>query len=220
MIYRMFARLCSLALLVTFLCGSLMAQDPDPMNGQSLFIEKCASCHNNDMVSDMTGPALQGAKDRWKKFPGQLNEWIRNSQALVSAGQPRAVSLFNQWDKSVMTANPDLTDAMIDDILLYIEMKAANEGPFAKKEADGPAVATADGGSEGSTAILWLLALVLGIAVVLLARNINALNRLAEKQAGDHVSPEKTIRDIILSPAIIKMSFMFETFLSSSAVAF
>ncbi|MCP4437734.1 MAG: c-type cytochrome [Aureispira sp.] len=205
MIYRMFARLCSLALLVTFLCGSLMAQDPDPMNGQSLFIEKCASCHNNDMVSDMTGPALQGAKDRWKKFPGQLNEWIRNSQALVSAGQPRAVSLFNQWDKSVMTANPDLTDAMIDDILLYIEMKAANEGPFAKKEADGPAVATADGGSEGSTAILWLLALVLGIAVVLLARNINALNRLAEKQAGDHVSPEKTIRDIILSPAIIKM---------------
>lgn len=200
----MFARLCSLALLVTFLCGSLMAQDPK--NGQSLFLEKCASCHNNDMVSDMTGPALLGAEGRWSKFPGQLNEWIRNSQGLVNAGQPRAVSLFGTWNKSVMTPFPDLTDEMIDDILTYVEMKGTKTGLYAPKAGEAGTGTTVGGEDEGGNqAILWILALVLGLAVVVLARYINSLNRLAQKQAGGTVSPEKSIRDIILSPAIIKM---------------
>ncbi|MEM9916874.1 MAG: cytochrome c [Bacteroidota bacterium] len=89
--------------------------------GKNLFKNNCASCHNKNMVDDMTGPALAGVKDRWKEYPaGDLYAWVRNSQGMYEKGHPRAVALIDEW-QSVMNAFPNLTDQDIDDILIYVE---------------------------------------------------------------------------------------------------
>ena len=109
------------ALFVAISISSTHAQDP--VNGQTLFLNNCASCHNNNMVDDMTGPALAGVQDRWKKFPNDLYKWIRNSVSLAESGQPYAANMIN-WSSSQMTAFENLDDASIDDILAYVANKA------------------------------------------------------------------------------------------------
>ena len=99
-----------------------LANAADAKSGKTLFLNKCASCHNNSMVADMTGPALYGAEDRWKKYPGDIYKWIRNSVALAATGHPKATVMV-KWADSEMTAFENLTDTEIEDILAYIQVK-------------------------------------------------------------------------------------------------
>ncbi|HMR44653.1 MAG TPA: cytochrome c, partial [Saprospiraceae bacterium] len=101
---------------------SAFAQEADIEAGKTLFRNNCASCHNKDMKSKMTGPALGGFQDRWADFPKEdLYSWVRNSQAMISAGHPRATELWNEWKPTVMNNYPNLTDADIDNVLAYID---------------------------------------------------------------------------------------------------
>lgn len=90
--------------------------------GKALFKTNCAACHNRNMKDDMTGPALAGVEDRWRDYPKEdLYEWIRNAQRLVQEGHPKAVKLYNEWNKTIMTPFSKLTDEEIEAILFYIE---------------------------------------------------------------------------------------------------
>ena len=90
-------------------------------NGKKLFRMNCASCHNRNMVDDLTGPALRGVTERWSGRETLLYDWIRNSQKVISTGDPYAVSLYKKWGKSRMNAFPNLTDENIAELLSYIE---------------------------------------------------------------------------------------------------
>ena len=60
--------------------------------GKTLFKNQCASCHNKNMKDKLTGPALGGVQERWAAYPKEdLYSWIRNSQAMINSGHPRAV---------------------------------------------------------------------------------------------------------------------------------
>ena len=90
-------------------------------DGKKLFKNNCAQCHAKNMKSKATGPALGGVQERWADYPtSDLYSWVRNSQALVGTGHPRAVEIYNEYNKSVMQPFPNLTDENIDAILLYI----------------------------------------------------------------------------------------------------
>jgi cytochrome c2 len=95
----------------------------DIQEGKTLFLEKCASCHNINMLSDMTGPALGGAVDRWKNR-ADLYQWVQDYTVLVEQGHPRAV-LMEQWSPSYMTIFSNLDTTQIRNIFAYVEMKAA-----------------------------------------------------------------------------------------------
>lgn len=179
-----------------------MAQDVN--NGKALFLEKCASCHNNNMVSDMTGPALYEADKRWSKYPGAIYNWIRNSQALADAGNPRAKQMIN-WASSAMTNFENLEDAQIDDILLYIDKKGKGElDPVDSKEGkNGELVANKE--EPSSPWLGYTLIGVLLIAIALLGRYINSLTRLSQQQAGAVVSPEKSVANILFSGGVVKL---------------
>ena len=89
--------------------------------GKELFLMKCASCHNNDMVSDMTGPALFGVRERWKKYGDEaLFRWIQNNQALIDEQHPKALVVRN-WAETDMTIFNELDSTDISAILAYIE---------------------------------------------------------------------------------------------------
>lgn len=72
------------------------------------------------MKSRLTGPALGGVTDRWESDE-LLYAFIRNSQKVIVSKDEYAVALFNEYDKSVMTSFPELTDEEIEAILDYVE---------------------------------------------------------------------------------------------------
>ncbi len=153
---------------------------PTLEEGKNLFIANCASCHNKNMKDDMTGPALSGVEDRWSAYPRKdLYDWIRGSQALIAAGHPRAVELWNKWKPSPMNNFPGLTDDQIESIILYI-----NRPPDERKVPPGgdPAVA------EKSSGNMWLfvgLALLLGFLAFAMMRIIDNLANISRVQAGE-----------------------------------
>lgn len=91
-----------------------------PFRGGQLFRMNCAACHNQRMEMDLSGPALYGVMNR---VPSR--EWvygfIRNSQEVIASGDPYAIQLYEEWNKTQMTAMPHLTDQDIEDLILYIE---------------------------------------------------------------------------------------------------
>lgn len=162
--------------LLTFSTG-VKAQD-----GKVLFQQKCASCHAANKV--IVGPALAGVEDRWPN-KAELYGWIRNSAALIKAGHPRAVEVYNQYNKIQMTAFPELKDADIDAILAYINTpvvvdpgKGGNGVPVTNKAAE-----------SDSALIFGILTIILAvIALILLQVNSN-LKRLSDDADGV-ASPE------------------------------
>ena len=135
--------LISRILLLAFLLfgGLLYGQEADLGEGETLFKNYCASCHNKNMKDNLTGPALGPAEANWADYPREdLYSWVRNSQALIADGHPRATELWNQWKPTVMTSFPALTDQQIENILAYINDVYTR-----------PAVALDAGGSGGQT---------------------------------------------------------------------
>ncbi len=191
-------------LLVIFLAmfGALSYAQVSADAGKTLFRNYCASCHSKDMKKKMTGPALGGAEERWGDYaPEDLYAWIRNSQALIASGHPRANELWNEWG-TVMTAFPNLTDDEIGSILSYIN--CMDDGSCVPKKDDPN---TTVGAVEAKGTPKWLygllLALLAGLALVL-ARVISNLNVISEKKINPNaVVDRKSILDILTSKGII-----------------
>lgn len=94
-------------------------------SGKELFRINCAACHNRNMKDNLTGPALGGVQERWADYPQEdLYNWIRNSQAMITAGHPKAKEVWDAWKPVVMTPFLTLSDADIDALLLYINKEA------------------------------------------------------------------------------------------------
>lgn len=99
---------------------------PSAQKGKDLFKNNCATCHIRDMQSNLTGPALGGVQERWAAYPrSDLYQWIRNSQALIDAGHPRAQELWKKWKPVIMTPSSSLKDEDIEAILSYVEEQYA-----------------------------------------------------------------------------------------------
>ncbi|NND33095.1 MAG: c-type cytochrome [Saprospiraceae bacterium] len=186
MIYKsLLVRLSSLVLLLG-LTLSVTAQ-PSADAGKTLFRNQCASCHNKNMVQALTGPALGGVQERWAEFPEtDLYAWIRNSIALVESGHPRAVQVYNEYNKQQMQAFPNLTDDDIASLLLYID------GVYNGTYGVQPGVPTlADGTQPGGTGGIFsgnlfyylIFAFLIALALIL-SRVLAKLKYMSDVQEG------------------------------------
>ncbi|MGC4041291.1 MAG: c-type cytochrome [Flavobacterium sp.] len=145
----------------------------DPVAGKALFNTNCAACHKLDAKS--TGPALRGVKDRHEM--SWIYNWVHNSSAMIKAGDAAAVKLFNENNKSVMTAFPQLSTADIDNIIAYTSQPKPTGGPGgAIKELPKE---SAEGGISNNV-ILGALALVMLMLVVMLFFVKNVLTKVAK----------------------------------------
>ncbi len=208
MIYK---RLTSsiLVLLFTFSLSSLFAQDQAAVEaGKALFKNNCASCHNKNMKDKLTGPALAGTQERWSAFPeSDLYAWIRNSQSLVSQGHPRAVAVFNEYNKVAMTSFPTLSDGEIANILAYINCTAAGNCPGETPVAVVPVGGETGQPKESNTLLYALLFVILALLAVILARIISNLNHIAAvKELGAEAPARKTLADTLTSKGVVSFA--------------
>ena len=167
--------------------------------GKELYRNYCASCHSRDMKSAGTGPALGGAEAKWDTQEN-LYAWIRNSQAMIASGHPRAVELWNTHKPNIMTAFPNLTDDEIASILLYID------GVYTGAIGGKPAAAVAAGGAEVKTetspyVFYGLLAFLVFLTLVM-AKIIGNLNQIAAAKEGRVYEP-KSLWQTMTSKGVI-----------------
>jgi len=95
------------------------AKDARYLRGEDTYKTKCAVCHR--VNQKLVGPALAGVRERYAGEEQWLFAYIRNAPQMIKEGDPKAVALFEEYNKALMTAYPDLTDAEIADLLYYIE---------------------------------------------------------------------------------------------------
>jgi mono/diheme cytochrome c family protein len=48
-----------------------------------------------------------------------LYKWVKNSSELIKSGDPQAVKVYEENNKAVMSAFPQLSNADIDNIIAY-----------------------------------------------------------------------------------------------------
>lgn len=95
------------------------APSADAVAGKEIFNNNCAACHSTG-ADKLVGPGLKGVRQR---TPGDawLQKWIRNSSALIAAGDAYAVKVFNENGQVQMTSFANLTDQQIKQILDYVD---------------------------------------------------------------------------------------------------
>jgi cytochrome c551/c552/uncharacterized integral membrane protein len=163
------ASLLVLTLIFSFLFNNVSsAQD-----GKALFQTNCASCHNP--IKDATGPALQGKS---KEVPSRewIYNWVHNSASVIASGDKYANEIYTKWNKTAMTAFPNLTTQEIDAIIKYVD-------DYKVPVSDTPK----GGGGEPEKDNTWLYTiatLVLALLVFILARVNKTLNKVANDKEG------------------------------------
>jgi hypothetical protein len=154
------------------------------------------------MKDNLTGPALGGAEERWAAYPKEdLYNWVRNSQAMIASGHPKATELWNQFKPTVMNSFPSFTDEDIASVLLYIDAQFTKPaaGPVASAQSGGAAVDQ----SKPSKYLYYILFAILAIVVAVLARVISNLRHLVALEDGITLPPQKTLLQSLKSKGVI-----------------
>ncbi|MFD2696931.1 cytochrome c3 family protein [Mesonia sediminis] len=147
----------------------------DVSAGKDLFNSLCAACHKP--YKRAIGPALHGVTE--KRGKEWLYSWIKNSSAMIEAGDPQAVAIYEEYNKVAMNAFPQLSNSDIDNILAYVEQPKPE--PKVAVAAEGSTAAGQGGGAGVSTqVVLGILAFVLLLLLVVLFLVNKTLTRFAE----------------------------------------
>lgn len=128
--------------------------------GKQLFDTNCKTCHRVD--SKLIGPPLAGVYDRAPSIEW-IQNFVRNSSAVIASGDPYAVNLFNEYNKVLMTSFSSFKNEDILNILGYIKNEA--EKP---KEAADPGVTPTPGQGGGESAPQYLNLILIGMVVILI----------------------------------------------------
>jgi len=159
-------------LLLFSLSFSAMAQDVVDVarqkEGRKLYNNLCASCHKLDRK--LIGPALAGVTERREN--DWLKAWIKNNAALRASGDRDAIAIFNEYNGSVMSAFPQLSDSQIDDILYYTDVGDP-------KPVVAPGAVVASGSQkEAPEWLIYILAAIIVSAFLIIAALLKTISEL------------------------------------------
>jgi len=192
LIFKQLSRSVLLLTCFTVWVSSAKAQG-DAAKGEAVFKSAgCNGCHKIDVR--MTGPALgpiisSETNDKW------LISWVHNSQALVTAKDPKATEIFGQFNQSIMPAFPSLSDDDITNILAYVR---ADWKTIQADKAKAPAAGAVAAESGPSSLVVYGLIGVIIIAfiiILVLNRVIATLERLLSKGKGTLVEEETLVAE-------------------------
>lgn len=155
--------------------------------GKKLFTGNCAACHFID--KDMTGPALQGSRERWVENSTEENfyKWIKNSSGVIASGDSYANQLFADWNGVPMPPQT-VTDSDIDHIFHYIE---TYEPPVPTEDDGGSGGVVIE--EESTSLYWWLLAGLLVVVIGVVGGVRGNLAALSRDQDGEEQPEQLTM---------------------------
>jgi mono/diheme cytochrome c family protein len=185
MIRKFYKSILSAALTTLFFVSTVSAQDTTATAaaapagggnieaGKTLFENNCKSCHNPD-GEKLTGPGLKDIEKR--RDLAWLVKWINNPALVIQSGDKYANDLYNQYNKTQMTAFPALKEADVKDILAYIADYNIPKAPV----GGGTTVVAAENNSGGFTnTIMVALLAIMGLVLVALLAILRLLSKLS-----------------------------------------
>jgi cytochrome c551/c552 len=185
----------------------LFSQEEQILTGKKLFNTHCAACHK--VKKKAIGPAMRGVSEKYDRE--WLYSWIKNSASMIKSGDPQAVAIWEEYNRTAMNAFPQLSNVDIDNILAY-----ADYIPPVPVVAQSLPVSSG-GENTGNYNDLILIALVL-VFLILTAMLIlvkRTLIRIASASGVKIVSEKKPKDNIALS---ILSAFAKNQFLVISSV--
>lgn len=120
--------------LVVILCALIIFPlASSAQEGKSLFEKNCTACHSIGK-GKLVGPDLMGVTQRREK--SWLLKFIHDSQVVIKSGDPTAVKLFQENNKTIMPPFSQFSDADINNILDYISKFKPEEVKVLKVDAN------------------------------------------------------------------------------------
>ncbi len=171
--------------------------------GESTFKANCTQCHQIWEVR--IGPSLNGVYER--RSIEWLNSWIKNSQAMIAAGDEQAVALWEEYNKTVMPAYP-FTDDQVMELLAYIQAETLAGPP-----KDDDIVIVTGEGESGTVSSSYLMAVII-ILVVVLALAVVALI-IAARTLVKHLKDVKGLDEA--EQEVVSQQFDVAAFLKSNS---
>lgn len=185
--------------------------------GEDLFNGNCKSCHR--VKQKLVGPALAGVYDRAPSI-AWIKNWVRNSSKVVASGDKYAVALYNEYNKSQMTAFTSYTDDQIMSILAYVKAEADKPEAAAAPQVAGGGAAQPSIPSGYLDAILGGMIVILILMLVILGLITNALKKyLNEKQLSEE-DKEVVNSPITFSSFTSSPGFIFLVIFVVAAISF
>jgi len=113
--------LIKLGVFISFFIIAVAGNAQNKMNGKKIYETRCLVCHQSDGggVPNMN-PPLDGASNVNGKDIARLVKIIRN-------GYDERIALDGMYYNNAMTANPDLKEDAIADVLTYIRTSWSNK---------------------------------------------------------------------------------------------
>ncbi len=173
----------------------------DPVKGKELFNANCAACHKLDAKS--TGPALRGVAGKYEM--SWIYKWVHNSSDLIKSGDAAAVKVFEENNKVVMTAFPQLSEGDIDNIIAYTSTPKEEAPAVAGASVAGAEGAVASQDGLSNNVVLGALALVMLMLVVMLFLVNNVLRKVAK---ANNIEVEPKEPRISIWKAFVKNQFL------------
>ena len=174
----------SLIFLLFAVSASVSAQNIE--EGEKLYKANCTACHQID--NKLIGPALRGVSDKYSEE--WLIKWIKNSAEMIAAGDPDAIAIWEEYNKSPMTAFPYFSDDDVKNILAYIEQAPEKQAVIATTSVDGGAIVVED---QTSDYVILTIAIVLLLVIAGLWKIKNTLKEVAGEESEDLFSSTITL---------------------------
>ena len=190
-------------LVLALISQFLTAQDPDIVLGKKLFNANCAACHKVNKKA--VGPALKGASAKYEKE--WLYSWIKNSSALIKSGDDQAVAIWEEYNKSAMTAFPQLSTSDIDNIIAYTDYTPPAPAVVANVSAPNSNSST----SIANELILGALTFIFLLLIFMLILVRRTLLRIAIATGVDISPPSKPKRTPIWKAFVQNQFIVFVT---------
>ena len=160
-----------LAFVLAFSTNIIAQEKGDAIAGEALYKSNCAACHKLDKKG--VGPALRNVAEKYER--DWLYKWISNSQGLIKSGDSKAVALFAEYNNSVMTSFPGLSNNDIDNILAYTSLPKPEP-----KVAVAPIATSNNDDGNLQNIILAVLVLILLLLVTMFYLVAKSLTKLSQ----------------------------------------
>jgi cytochrome c2 len=178
--------------------------------GESLFNANCKACHR--VHQKLVGPALAGVYDRAPSIDW-IKSFVKNSSAVIASGDDYANKLYNEYNKTQMTAFSSFKDQDIMNILAYVKAET-DKGPAPTPPTPGEVTPT-QAGEGGGVPSQYLNVILIGMVIILvlllaiLGFLVSALKRFLDQKELSEEDKEVVHSKITFSSVTRSPGFIF-----------